>query len=235
MDFQKLFEDYNVKYSLKTNKGWVNTKCIYCGGSSYKLGFNPKNDFCTCFACGYHNLNDTLCRLLNIQKNELLSVLPKYYGRYSVVSQLNKKTVSHLQLPSTVFTFAERKYLIGRNFSPRHLKQKYKIAGGGIYGEWKYRIIIPVFFNNKLVSWTARSILDKKTLQALDIPRYKNLSAEKSVIDPKKVLFNYDSCGTAAALLEGPFDVLRFGDNSICSFGINLTQEQFYQKQKYFH
>ena len=178
MNFQKLFTDYKIDYSTKTNRGWINTKCIYCGGSSYKLGFNPTENYCTCFACGFHPLKETLSKILNLSKYELNEIIPEYETRVIQLRELKeeKKTVNELKLPTDTFTSIERKYLKKRNFNPSYLNKKYNIVGGGIAGDWKYRIIIPLILNGQIVSWTARSILPKNELDELKIPRYKNLS-----------------------------------------------------------
>lgn len=231
MNFEKLFTDYRIPFSLKVNKGWINTNCPYCDTkiNSFNMGFNPTSDYCTCWKCGNHNLIRTLSRILSIPSNLIHQTLQPYQGRNSILHTLNKRqsNVLKLELPTDTFLPIERKYLIKRNFIPELLNEKYKIVGGGISGKWKYRIIIPLIYNNKIVSWTARSILDKSKLKELDIPRYKNLSIEESVINPKEVLFNLDNClGDTAVLTEGPFDVIRLGDGFFCSFGTSLTQSQ---------
>lgn len=202
------------------------------------MGFNPAGDYCHCWKCGGNDLNRTLSLLLGIPKTELPSVLSQYEGRSGVLQELNKKTAKakHLELPNQGFTSAERKYLLSRNFSPRFLHEKYGVVGGGIAGRWKFRIIIPVYLNGKLVSWTGRSILDKQTLKEKEIPRYKNLSIEESVINIKECLFNIDNCRkNVAVLVEGSFDVMRLGDDFMCSMGTELTQNQIgilYQRFK---
>lgn len=235
MNFQKLFNDYKIPYSLKVNRGWVNSNCPYCDTKidSFNMGFNPSGDYCTCWKCGGNDLNRTLSLLLGIPRTELPSVLSQYEGRSGLLQELNKKTAKakHLELPNDGFTPAERKYILSRNFSPRFLHEKYGVVGGGIAGDWKYRIIIPLYYNGVLVSWTGRSILDKQTLKDRKIPRYKNLAIEKSVINSKECLFNIDNCrGKTVVLTEGAFDVMRLGGESasdfLCSFGTELTQAQ---------
>lgn len=232
MDFIKLFEDYNIPYNTKINRGWVNSNCPYCDTKidSFNMGFNPAQDYCTCWKCGGHNLQLTLSKLLSIPKTQIDEVIEQYKGRTSLLNTLNGKKIAkakHLELPTDTFTPLERKYLKERNFSPKLLHEKYKLVGGGISGDWKYRIIIPLIINGKIVSWTGRSILDKATLKQLNIPRYKNLSIEESVINPKECLFNVDNAqGKTVVLTEGAFDVMRLGDGFICSFGTTLTQTQ---------
>ena len=229
MNFEKLFLDYGIEYSTKINRNWVNVRCPYCGGSSFKFGFSPSEDYCTCFACGFHNLNETLSKLLNISVSVIPDIIRNYKTRTIIVDSLNKKktVINKIELPTDTFTIAERKYLRSRNFSPKYLNQKYGIVGGGITGKWKHRIIIPLIYNNKIVSFTGRSILPKNQLEELEIPRYKNLSINESIFNSKNILYNMNNIeGRTVVLCEGPFDVLRFDGNAVCSFGTTITQEQ---------
>ena len=210
----------------------VNSNCPYCDTKidSFNMGFNPAGDYCTCWKCGGHRLNDTLSKLLSIPKNKIDEVIEQYKGRMTLLNKLNGKRIglaSELKLPTDTFTPMERKYLTSRNFNPKLLHDKYKVVGGGITGDWKYRIIIPLIINGKIISWTGRSILEKSKLKELNIPRYKNLSIEESVINPKECLFNVDHAKNKTVVLtEGAFDVMRLGDDFICSFGTSLTQSQ---------
>ena len=229
MNFVKLFNDYNVEYDTRVNKGWTNVTCPFCDDKTFNGGFNNAGDYYHCWKCGGHNFKQALARTVNILSNEVDILIEQYAGRNSVLNTLNKKQAkaTKLTLPTDTFTPAERKYLKERNFSPKLLHEKYKIVGGGITGSWKYRIIIPLVLNGKIVSWTARTILSKQQQQKLKIPRYKNLSIEQSVVDPKSVLYNLDHCEDKIAVLtEGAFDVIRMGDGFFCSFGTELTQSQ---------
>ena len=210
----------------------VNSNCPYCDTKidSFNMGFNPAGDYCTCWKCGGHRLDDALSKLLSIPKNKIDEVIEQYKGRMTLLNKLNGKRIgsaSELKLPTDTFTPMERKYLTSRNFNPKLLHNKYKVVGGGITGDWKYRIIIPLIINGKIISWTGRSILEKSKLKELNIPRYKNLSIEESVINPKECLFNLDHAKNKTVVLtEGAFDVMRLGDDFICSFGTSLTQSQ---------
>ena len=229
MNFVKLFNDYNVEYDTRVNKGWTNVTCPFCDDKTFNGGFNNAGDYYHCWKCGGHNFKQALARTVNIPFNEVDILIEQYAGRNSVLNTLNKKQAkaTKLTLPTDTFTPAERKYLKERNFSPKLLHEKYKIVGGGITGSWKYRIIIPLVLNGKIVSWTARTILSKQQQQKLKIPRYKNLSIKQSVVDPKSILYNLDHCEDKIAVLtEGAFDVIRMGDGFFCSFGTELTQSQ---------
>lgn len=230
MNFEKLFRDYNVKHSLKINRGWINCNCPFCDTkeTSFNLGFNPAGNYYHCWKSKHnYSLQEVLSILLNIPIASVNEVLKDYAGVGEIIPEKKKSKIKYLELPTDTFTPAERKYLKSRGFSPKYLNEKYNIVGGGISGDWKFRIIIPVYFNGKLMSWTGRSILSKEKLKQLEIPRYKNLAIEKSVKNIKELFFNLDNCkGKEVVLTEGAFDVLRFDGNAICSMGTELTEGQ---------
>lgn len=231
MNFEKLFTDYKIEYNNRVNRGWVNIHCPYCTevSGTFHGGFNTSGDYYHCWKCGGHDFKQTLSLITNISRSQIDELIHQYSGRNSVLDKLNKKKAKalKLELPTNTLLPAEREYLRKRNFNPKYLHEKYKLVGGGLTGSWKFRIIIPLILNGKIVSWTGRSILSKEKINDLRIPRYKNLSIEQSVIDPKSILYNLDNCRNEVAVLtEGAFDVMRLGDDFFCSFGTELTQSQ---------
>ena len=229
MNFEKLFTDYKINYNNRVNKGWTNVTCPFCDDKTFNGGFNNIGNYYHCWKCGGHNFKQALSLVTNITSSQNDDLIQQYQGRNIILNKLNKKKTSatKLILPSQTLLPNEREYLRKRNFNPKYLHEKYKIVGGGISGKWKYRIIIPLILNNQIVSWTGRSILPKETLKKLKISRYKNLSIEESVVDPKSILYNLDNCQHETAVLtEGAFDVMRLGDDFFCSFGTELTQSQ---------
>jgi DNA primase len=166
----------------------------------------------------------TLIKLLNIPSNTLDQILEPFQTKSKILSRLNEKeklNKDKIELPDFPLSKAEKNYLLDRHFNPGDLIKKYHIQGGGYVGDWKNRIIIPIYLGGKLISWTGRTIIKGRE------PRYKNLENHLSVINPKKIFFNLDNCHNDYVIVtEGPFDVIRFGDNSICGFGISLTRAQ---------
>lgn len=233
IDYRRLFSDYGIPYSDKVNRGWVNVTCPFCNDKTYNGGFNESQGYYHCWKCGGHSHISALSKILHLAKSIIEELVEEYQGRSLMLNTLNERKIAsatHLELPTDTFTVAERKYLLKRDFDPDYIHEKYGIVGGGITGAWKYRIIIPLIVNGRVVSWTARSILSKEQQRELDIPRYKNLSIEQSIIDPKHVLYNLDNArGRTVVLTEGAFDVMRLGDGFVSSFGTELTQEQLRQ------
>lgn len=238
MDYRRLFNDYGIPYSDRVNRGWVNVTCPFCDDKTFNGGFNELGDYYNCWKCGGHSHILALSKVLHLPKDAILEIIGDYQGRTVMLNGLNNRklaSATHLSLPSDTFTQAERKYLLKRDFDPDYLHEKYGVVGGGLTGAWSYRIIIPLLVNGRVVSWTARSILSKEKQKELNIPRYKNLSIEQSVIDPKHILYNIDNAkGKTVVLTEGAFDVMRLGDGFVSSFGTELTQEQIRQLKERF-
>ena len=227
-DWKRLFENFNVPQ--RNPKGWSNVNCPFCRNpvdKHFNGGFSNKGSAYNCWRCGKHYWLEALSLILKMSPFEAKKVAFSYS---TFVANKDKPitNVKNIMLPgSETLTQYEQKYLMDRHYNVPYLQKKYGIRGGGIAGDWSYRIIIPIFYEGKLVSWTGRSILDRKTIDELKIPRYKNLEIEQSVINPKHILFNIDNArNDYVILVEGPFDVLRMGDDTVCSLGTSITPEQ---------
>lgn len=229
MNFIKLFQDYDIPILPDKNGIWANVDCPYCDEEKghYNLGFNCSGNYYHCWKSVHsYPIKKVLSDVLSVPMSSIPEILNQYEGGTKIVERRMSKA-KYLELPTDTFSKAERKYLKSRDFDPKYLYKKYNIVGGGIDGPWKFRIIIPVYYQGKLMSWTGRSILSKKKLKELGIPRYKNLSIEKSVKNIKELFFNIDNCKSDTVVLtEGAFDVLRFDGNAICSMGTELTEGQ---------
>lgn len=233
MNYLKLFNDYQIPFTTKVNKGWVNVRCPFCSDIHTCGGFNISKNYYNCWICGSHDWREALKKILvldNASLNRLLSIYADTDEKFQKINNIKHSSLPYcLDLPTDTFSVEERKYLRDRNFSPSFLHRKYGIVGGGKIGKWNNRIIIPFYYNGRLVSWTGRSIFDNAFLEKNDLPRYKNLSVGQSIMNPKHIFFNLDnSPGRDVALAEGPFDVLRMGDNFISGFGIDYTEEQLF-------
>lgn len=223
LDLIRIFRDTGIPYDSTINAGWINVRCPFCGDSGLHLGFRMDGEYCNCWRCGGHGTLPTLKKMLNLSSRSFYDFLADYEAESQLRLRLNKKTpkAKKLVLPGGELNTRERRYLEKRGFDPDLLVEKYRIQGGGIVGKWSYRILIPLFLNNQLVSWTARDITGKSDL------RYLTLPIEESVVDPKTIFYNCDnSRGKRVAIVEGPTDVWRMGDGFICSFGTSVTQVQ---------
>ena len=231
IDFKRLFDDLHIKHRDDLPRNWIHANCPFCRNppdTHFNGGFNRIEVRYTCFRCGSHYYVDALSKIMNVSPSEVKNTLKGY--EYITDEKAPERVAKghDLELPGYYkLEQSEKEYLEQRGFDVNYLQRKFHIRGGGICGTWSYRILIPIYYNHILVSWTGRSILPRDYIDANKIPRYKNLSIEQSVINSKEIFFNLDNCfKDEVILVEGPMDVLRGNDNCICSLGNSVTREQ---------
>lgn len=229
MDIVSLFKDYGIKPSADSHhfsSEFLQTKCVFCDDPSDHLGWHVSGEFVNCFRCGGHSIEWALQKLLNLSREQVNVLMKQYEGRGSVAvrDKLNERKeaqAAEIKLPGYPFEKQHKRYLEKREFDSEYIMKKYQLLGTGVGGEWKYRIIIPIYFRGKLVSFQGRDITDKQRL------RYKSLEVEKSVMHYKHTLYGLDECtGDTIVVMEGPFDVWRWGDGAVATYGTAVTEWQ---------
>jgi len=230
MDIKELFENEGIRYwtsGKNVSSHHINIQCPFCGDRSNHLGINLKNiSMCNCWKCGPKNLLDIIVEVCDKSYKEAKDIL-KNLDKYSTfIPEENKiKLVRRSVLPkeaSDFFPAIHLKYLKERGFRPKRVIRKYKLKACYLDGDYRYRIIIPIYQKGKLVSFTGRDITEKQKL------KYKTASAKESRIDPKEIIFNLDSVNEYgdAFCVEGPFDVMKIGDGAFCFMGIKITPQR---------
>lgn len=225
-DVIRLLDEYNVEYSLSgenTSEDFVNIKCVFCDDPKNHLGVRKDGLYSNCWMCGKHSIEDTLTELLGLKYFEVIDLINEYSGRYDI--RLNKKERienKKLELPGEELKNMHREYLIKRGFDPDYIIKKYKIKGTGFTGRWKYRIMIPIFYKNRLVSYQGRDITNKQKL------RYDTLSKKDSGFDLGTIFYGLDDIKNKDifGLVEGSTDKWRMGNNFLAVLTSNLTEHQ---------
>jgi DNA primase len=226
----KYYRDYNItisENSKNTQKGWINTTCPFCQDSSDHLGYNLEKGYFSCWICGYHYI-DQVIQKLTPYKNS--STLIKEYDTNTMLTTKIKKKINHVnisvKLPGSKLEYCHKKYLEKRGLDPIYIEEKYKLQGTLYNSKYPYRLIIPVYYNNKIVTYQTRGIIEKE--------RYINCEPEKEIIPIKDCLYNIDNCtNNFIVVTEGIFKVFKLGDNSCATFGKNFTNKQIQLLQKY--
>jgi hypothetical protein len=135
------------------------------------------------------------------------------------------KPFGEIEWPGTVWPLNRvepdhiaRVYLRGRRFDPDWLAEQFRV-GFLLHPAprlWylKDRIIIPVFFDNKLVGWQARLAREPKDKQELKYISMNNLPRGR-------ILYNFDQARLYpfVVVVEGPMDVWRFGPEAVALLG----------------
>lgn len=224
-DFISLFERYGIDYTIKESVGWVNVRCPFpdCGDDAFHLGLNIQDGYANCFRCGGRDIRTTLGLLLRVPRSQAEEILEKYSVRSFLLDALNEKKTNATKLD---FDFdeigkMERRYLKKRGFDPDFIVSKYGIRSGGFVGEWAARLMIPIIYEKRIVSYQGRDMTGVSKM------RYKTLRNDLSIIDAKHVLYNLDNCKKrSVTLMEGATDVWRFGDDCVASLGTGYTPHQ---------
>lgn len=252
MDINRLYHDFGVITAPFEHKhyrdGWVNTECPFCfGNPGYHLGFctDPSSKYFNsfvCWRCGGKRTWEVLAKLLKTDEHQAI-VIGSQYG--TIIHHIPRKRKAQTEFirdiklpPGTRTLFSVRgavAYLEKRGFNPRQIAQDWGIAATGpnsivnierngkrISVDYSYRIIIPITYKNKTVTyqgrdWTGKS--SKKYLACLPDLESKPI---------KHVLYGIDKCEgrKEVELVEGVTDVWNIGIGSVACFGIKYVQEQ---------
>lgn len=232
IDIITLLEDNNVDYSTSgknTSRGWVELNCPFCGNDpSFHLGINLSSGIYHCWICGAKGpLEKYLQHQLGLSR-EKVKKLTSEYGINFHEEEDPKRNAAQIVFPKGLedhIPSLHKNFLRQRGFSPDEMIKKHQLKAYYHLGkEWAYRIVIPIFINNEMVSFIARDITGKQ------IPKYKNLSNEQSIINTKNCLYGIDSIkkGGKAILVEGVFDQWRVGDGSCALLGTEYTTQQLF-------
>lgn len=246
VDMVKLFDFYRIEYKTEGHKhcrpGWINTVCPCCEGTAgYHLGYNLAEEYFVCWRCGYKPFWKILSKLLRIKEEELGAVLKAFKGSSTqalpVVSTLNIK--DH-KLPSSTSEMAKRHldYLVSRGFNPRELRDAWHLMGTGpismldgvVYAN---RILAPIFWEGKQVSFQTRDISGRAELRYIACPE------EREIIKHKHILYRlpdppFVSGKRLGIIVEGIADAWRIGRYAAATFGAKYTPEQVLQISKLF-
>jgi DNA primase len=107
-----------------------------------------------------------------------------------------------------------------RKFAYKRITNKYGLGYFKPTSIYRFRLYIPVFFNGRLVTFTTRTINEKLE------PKYLHCPKRTSSLFAKETLYNIDSAGDTAIVVEGPIDAWRIGDGAVATFGVVFTQRQ---------
>ena len=225
--------DRKVPYRIKganVGAGWVGVNCPFCADDNFHAGI--RENAYTCWKCGMHSLVSFIKESLDISVGEAYKILDEYDDNSLFKRKIERTEAlaSSIILPGSLDNPVAKRYLEKRNFDPAYLEQKYGIRYTNMVGDYKFRIIIPIYKDKRIVSFTGRDYTGKQE------PRYKNLSIEKSVHNPKHLLYNQDNVKYNAQTIgvcEGPFDVMRLGDGFVATLGTKVTEEQIRLLAKY--
>jgi len=232
-DIKSYLESKDIPYKTSgknISKGWIGTCCILpnCFDSTNHLGIHIKSGIYKCWICGRKGHVVNLIQIIEKCSEGVAKQIMKRFPLDEIDSiwdeEENTVKNTNLILPPEIekeWPQIHLEYLKSRNFDPQYLIKKYKLMPVYTMGVYRFRIIIPIYINQVMVSFTSMDILrqDKR-------PHYIDCPINKAIIPVKHCLYNIDCVKDRVVIYEGVTGVWRFGEGSICSFTSNLTKEQ---------
>lgn len=230
INFEQLLTDYPVSIST-AETGWVQIQCPFCISSTTGIkkhgGLNIQEEYYNCRKCGWKPLDLILGEVLNLPKKQIKILLKKYKGDPLSKNERKEIIKSPFSLPNYCkeMTDRHRQYLEKRKFNSWELEREWGLLGTNHHGDYKLRIIAPIFLDNKIVSYQGRDITGKSPL------RYKSCKTSMEIIHHKHILYGFDKLQETkhkdkCIIVEGVTGAWRLGAGTIATFGIGFTQQQ---------
>lgn len=229
-DVLAYLQDRGISHSLSgenVSSGWVGVNCPFCEDQLNHLGINLSSKLFSCWKCGAKgSIVKYIQRVENCSWAESYKILRKYIDRfYSFTTQpqeiKSSEIYSYIKKFKTELPDPHRNYLIKRGFDPDYIANKYNLLASPMTGDFRYRLIAPIYMNFELVSFVGRDVTGQGD------PRYKNCPDSISTIPVKSCLYNIDSARKDSVIVvEGITDVWRMGDDTVGLFGVQYTVHQ---------
>jgi len=229
-DVKKYFEAKNINYHLPGEKnvtrGWINISCPFCVDKSWHCGVNLKKLGFSCYHCGKKGSVDYLISRIERCSIKRINSIKDQFQSFLLdkvsPSTITNSDISEIKLPSLLPKWPQKylDFLEKKGYDSKQIITKYHLKPVGNIGKYKFRILIPIFENRQMVSFTARDITDRSDI------KYRDLQPEKSIIPVKKCLYNIDKAGKNVVIVEGASDVWRIGSGAVATMTTQYSNSQ---------
>lgn len=234
-------KDYNIDYMTEGHKhcqpGWVQMECPFCTGhEGFHLGFNEQSGVFNCWRCGPHPLSEVLKQIHGINwRHEVGEVYTngRPYPHEPNRPSLPRKT--EIELPKSFLPINDRnghnricQYLKERQFDWRKLTKEWDLHFSGPVGNYAFRVIAPIYYQDKIVSYQGRDYTGKAQ------EKYKACRMEDEAVHHKHTLYGLNKAiGDTVVVVEGITDVWRLGPGAVATFGIKYTNWQIMELKRF--
>jgi len=233
----KILDDYNIPYVTEGHKHasprWVNVHCPFCTGSqNYHLGINEDFKGANCWRCGGHSITSVFEKLLNLPAAEVKRILAKYRdtSRTMIKETKSKIAIHPFKYPQPCGPLNKygKQYLLNRKFDPEYLEKEWDLQQTGIISKldsisYNNRLLIPILWDETLVSFQTRDITGRSDLKYLACPMQREKINHKTIVYGNQA---YCSRQKRIIIVEGVTDVWRLGPAAVATFGIQFKIEQ---------
>jgi hypothetical protein len=239
IDIISLYQRYGIPFQKPGHKhvrqGWIGIPCPYCTGNpGYHLGYciDPVSKYAghfRCWRCGGKKAIEVIKTITHTDSQGAFQIIKQFStgsGTVLFESGIRKGPSTGLdicKLPAGTGQMLKRHrdYLMRRDFDPEKIESLWSLQATGPVGEYNHRIIIPIYFNGKLVSYQGRDITGRSKM------KYKACRQDLESREHKHCLYGLDQVkGDSVVVVEGVTDVWRLGPGSVAAFGIEYTAVQ---------
>jgi len=224
MNLVEFLQEHRVKYDTNHRKhgrpGWTQLEeCPRCYSRNYHLGIKNDCSRANCYKCGGFNVARLL---LDVTKAPWSEVKFLVGGRIYIPPTLDTGNAGVYTEPRGVCDLDSTHiaYLKQRGLDPEYCTKVWGIRGLGPWAEYPFRVFLPIYYQNRPVSWTSRATHGQE-------PRYQTAAPHQKSLDEKRILYGIDFIRETTIVLEGPFDVLRVGPGAVGTLGTSVTRAQF--------
>jgi hypothetical protein len=244
MDIFKLLVEQGLTLQTEGHKhcrpGWGNISCPFCTGNpGLHLGFTLDGKYAYCWRCGWKPTTLAIATLLKIPEYKAKVLIREYGGISDIHISTPKKQEFVLPNGMLPLTESHKKYLTQRGFDSQKISQQWHISSlsptsmlkdeDGKIVSYKNRIFIPIFWQDKMVSFQTRT-----TSKQVDL-RYMACPQNYEIIPHQTILYSNQAGWTETGIcVEGVTDVWRMGVRSFATFGIEFTNKQVRYMAKHF-
>lgn len=234
MKVKDLLIDHGIPFSehgKNIQQGWIGLNCPFCPDPSTHLGYNlnePMGEVFNCWRCGSHSAIDTIAELIGIDKQRAKQIIHQYSGISEIEEPeilVGKKAFKYPPNTGDLDSI-HKTYLTKRGFNPLHLTKQWGVMGIGPISimdkkDHRFRILIPVYWNDRIVSWQTRDVTGSGE------PKYINCPKDRELIHNKNIVYGMPNLWTRTTIVtEGVTDVWRLGPTAVATLGISYTPKQ---------
>ncbi|KKN67713.1 hypothetical protein LCGC14_0458610 [marine sediment metagenome] len=208
-------------------QGWINIRCVFphCDDHSNHLGISPDRFF-NCYICSETGHVTKVVREIEQCSWDRAEKIVKSFREDDLpqsFDNLPQAKINDCILPKGIsknFNDLYKQYFKKRNYNLNYLIHKYDLYEGGIIGDYKFRIIIPFYLDNELITFSSLDITGKQEL------KHKHNPDDNAIIPIKHTIYGIDSCTNEMILVESCTDKWNMGNGSGSTSGKKVTHEQ---------
>lgn len=253
-DAIKFYNDHHITYiqggHKHTRRGWVQTKCPFCSPNhpdGWHLGYclDSSSQFAgaySCWKCKGHHPIAVIQKMLGCSGPRAKAIFREYKGKVRYKSKADpvrlpdELKIQPIRMPAGSQPLMEVPaavdYLYRRKYDPEELEEVWGLKATGPFGNYKYRIILPVRIHGRLVSYQGRDYTGRQKT------RYKACSKDMESVHHKNIIGGFDVAVhhniDHAVVVEGAFDAFRLGPGAVWIFGISYRRPQIAFLAHYF-